>query len=69
MTVFWDIKPYSLVELHRSVLPPLSGQSTSEMSVNLYQTTWRGNPEDSHPEHLLSEAFLLVYFALKLDLY
>jgi hypothetical protein len=42
----------------RCVLPPSSGRwwitlmmevaSTSEMSVNFYQTTWHNNPEDSH---------------------
>jgi hypothetical protein len=26
----------------------MEAASTSEMSVNFYQTTWRYNPEDSH---------------------
>jgi hypothetical protein len=26
----------------------MEAASTSEMSVNFYQTTWRSNPEDSH---------------------
>jgi hypothetical protein len=26
----------------------MEAASTSEMSVNFYQTTWRNNPEDSH---------------------
>jgi hypothetical protein len=26
----------------------MEAASTSETSVNLYQTTWRNNPEDSH---------------------
>jgi hypothetical protein len=26
----------------------MESASTSEMSVNFYQTTWRCNPEDSH---------------------
>jgi hypothetical protein len=32
-------------ELHH---PDDEAASTSEMSVNFYQTTWRNNPEDSH---------------------
>jgi hypothetical protein len=26
----------------------IEAASTSEMSVNFYQATWRNNPEDSH---------------------
>jgi hypothetical protein len=26
----------------------MEAASTSEMSVNFYETTWRKNPEDSH---------------------
>jgi hypothetical protein len=26
----------------------MEAASTSETSVNIYQTTWRNNPEDSH---------------------
>jgi hypothetical protein len=26
--------------------------NTSEMSVSIYQTTWRSIPEDSHLEHI-----------------
>jgi hypothetical protein len=64
MTVFWDVAPCSLVEtdwmFQRCLLPPLSrwwgwwltpmmeAVSTSEMSVNFHQITWRSITEDSH---------------------
>jgi hypothetical protein len=35
----------------------MDAASTSETSVNFYQTTWRNNPEDSH--HLELEIFFL----------
>jgi hypothetical protein len=38
MTVFWDVLGGEMME----------AASTSEMSVNFYQTTRRNNPEDSH---------------------
>jgi hypothetical protein len=34
--------------IQRYLLPPSSGRSPSETSANLYQTTRRYNPEDSH---------------------
>jgi hypothetical protein len=37
MAVFWDVATCSVME----------AASTSERSVNFYQTTWRNNPEDS----------------------
>jgi hypothetical protein len=56
MTVFGVVAPCSLVEVYRRLLAPSSGRSlialmmeaasTSEMSVNFYQTTRRNNPED-----------------------
>jgi hypothetical protein len=36
MAVFWDV---ALM---------MEAASTSETSVNFYQTTWRYNPDDSH---------------------
>jgi glycyl-tRNA synthetase alpha subunit len=57
MTTFWDVTPCSLVEVYRSFIGAcclhhqalmMEAVSTSETSVNFYQTT-RGNiPEDSH---------------------
>jgi hypothetical protein len=40
--VFWVVAPCSLVALM------MEAASTSEKSVNFYQTTRRNNPEDSH---------------------
>jgi hypothetical protein len=59
MAVFWDVAPCSLVGINRQLLlPPSSGRcsdalmmeavSTFEMSFNIYQTTRRNIPEDSH---------------------
>jgi hypothetical protein len=48
MAVFWDVVPCSLVEV---ITLMIEAASTSEMSVNFYQTTWRKNPEDSHLQH------------------
>jgi hypothetical protein len=45
MTVFWVVAPYSLVEV---IALMMEAASTSEISVNFYQTTWYNNPEDSH---------------------
>jgi hypothetical protein len=60
MTVFWDGAPCGLVEVYRrfrgaccSIIratdyPDDEAASTSETSVNFYQTTRRYIPEDSH---------------------
>jgi hypothetical protein len=55
MTVFWDVVPRSLVKIDRhfkgaKVLTAsiMRAISTSEMSVNFYQTARRNIPEDSH---------------------
>jgi hypothetical protein len=34
--------------LRRAIALMMEAASTSETSVNFYQTTWRNNPEDSH---------------------
>jgi hypothetical protein len=34
--------------LSASIIALMMAASTSETPVNLYQTTWRNNPEDSH---------------------
>jgi hypothetical protein len=62
IAVFWDVAPYSLVQISRrfrgagclhdqdvSIHPlMLEAAGTSETSVNFYQTTRSNNPEDSH---------------------
>jgi hypothetical protein len=60
MTVFWVVEPCSLVEAYRRfsiacsfhhqgiISLMMDAASTSETSVNIYQTTRRNNPEDSH---------------------
>jgi hypothetical protein len=55
MTVFWDVATCSLVEVYRrfrgaycDIALMMEAESTSETSVNFYQTTRRNNPEDSH---------------------
>jgi hypothetical protein len=55
MTVFWDVAPRSLVEIYwhfrGTYCPHHQGDeavSTSEISVNFYQTTRLNIPEDSH---------------------
>jgi hypothetical protein len=46
MTVFWDVAPCSLVEVSLLIALMMEAESTSETSVNFYQTTRRNNPED-----------------------
>jgi hypothetical protein len=81
MTVFWDFAPCSLVEsllsFQRCLLPPSSRRlialmmeaSTSETSVNFYQTTRRNISEVRHlhtrrrenpKSHPVINLFLLV---------
>jgi hypothetical protein len=58
MTVFWDVAQQRLVEayrryrsayrLHYQGAVMMEAASTSETSVNFYQTTRRNIPEDSH---------------------
>jgi hypothetical protein len=49
ITVFWDVAPCSLVEvIIRAIALMMDAASTSETSVNFYQTTQRNIPEDSH---------------------
>jgi hypothetical protein len=46
-----DVAPCSLVEIYRSfrlIALMMEAVSTSETSVNFYQTTGRNAPEDSH---------------------
>jgi hypothetical protein len=52
MVVFWVVAPCSLVEVYRRFKGAcclyIRAMSTSETSVNIYQTTRCNNPEDSH---------------------
>jgi hypothetical protein len=53
MTIFWDIAPCNLVEVNRRLRGAVialikEAVSTSETSVNFYETTRRNYPEDSH---------------------
>jgi hypothetical protein len=43
MVIFWVVAPCSLVEVYQR----FEAANTSEMSVNLYQTTWHNNPEET----------------------
>jgi hypothetical protein len=64
VTVFWDVVPCSPVKftdvsevLAASIMKVIialmkEAGSTSEMSVNFYQTTWCNIPEDSHLQFL-----------------
>jgi hypothetical protein len=47
MTAFSDVAPCSLVEVYRLIALMMEAASTSETSVNFYQTTRRKNPEKS----------------------
>jgi hypothetical protein len=49
MTVFWVIASCFLVEV---IALMMEAASTSETSVNFYQTTRRNNPEDSHLQEI-----------------
>jgi hypothetical protein len=47
--VFWDVAPCSLLEIDRRFIAlMMEAVSTSETSVNSYETTGRNIPEDNH---------------------
>jgi hypothetical protein len=48
MAVFRAVAPCSLVEVYRRITLITEAASTSETSINFYQTTRRKNPEDNH---------------------
>jgi hypothetical protein len=67
MTVFWNFVPFSLVEIYRRFTGAcylidliMEAVSTSETSVNIYQTTRRNIPEDSHSQFFLNSSVLLT---------
>jgi hypothetical protein len=60
MAVFWVVAPCSLVEVYRRfegtcsiIALMIQAASTSETSVNFYQTTRLYKPEDSHFHDLM----------------
>jgi hypothetical protein len=64
MAVVWVVAPCTVVEVYRRFRGACyihhqgdQAASTSETSVNIHQTTWRNNPEDSHRENLKSHLF------------
>jgi hypothetical protein len=48
MAVFWVAVPCSLVDGLAMIVLMMEAASTSQTSVNLYHTTRRYKPEDSH---------------------
>jgi hypothetical protein len=63
ITVFWDVVPCSVVDVYWRITGQwvlialmLDAASTSETSVNFYQTTRRNIPEDSHLPRYVSVA-------------
>jgi hypothetical protein len=56
MAVFWVVAPCILIEVYRRFRGACclhhQGESSSETSVNFYQTTRCNNPKDSHPHGL-----------------
>jgi hypothetical protein len=52
MVVFWVVAPCSLAEVYRrfrgAIALMMEAASTSETSVNVYQTAWRNNSEHSN---------------------
>jgi hypothetical protein len=76
MTVFWDGSPCSLVEVYRCfrgacydellIALMMETASTSETSINFYQTTRRNIPEDSHLHFATVRTWNLTNFQLVL---
>jgi hypothetical protein len=71
MAVFWIIAPCSLVEVYHRQGDDgrlmMEAASTSEMSVNFYQTARRNNPEDSHLHQRVHKSPQLVPFLKQLN--
>jgi hypothetical protein len=69
--IVWIVAPCSVIEVYRRFRgsyylhhrPDDGGTSISEISENVYQTTRRNNPEDSHVHNLRREN--LKYHELK----
>jgi hypothetical protein len=65
--VFWQKFTDVLETFVVSIIRAMEAASTSETSVNFYQTTLRNNPEDSHlhtrrHENLKTQLFLFHFF-------
>jgi hypothetical protein len=60
MAVFWVVVPCRTISLMTEAA------STSETSVNFYQTTRRYNPEDSHLQCTTSPA-ICYYFSIAIN--
>jgi hypothetical protein len=62
MTVFWDVAPCSLVEIDRRFRGAMmEAVTTSETSVNFYQTTRHNIPEDSRIQDSNSRKYGSIY--------
>jgi hypothetical protein len=68
MAVFWDVAPCSLVDTDRSLRETYclhrkgaATESSSETSVNIYQTTRCNIPEDSHLQGRLASQFVVSH--------
>jgi hypothetical protein len=53
IAVFWDVEPWYLVDTDRQIALIVEEVSSSETSVNIYQTTRCNILEDSQLETLL----------------
>jgi hypothetical protein len=51
-----------MIKMHAVIAPMLEASSTSEVSVNFYQTTWHNNPEDSHLQNAYGCGNLFVSY-------
>jgi hypothetical protein len=77
MAVFWIVAPCSLAEVYRrsrgAIALMMEAERTSETFVNVYQTTRRYKPEDSHlltqrRENLKSYNVIYTLLFIKLSL-
>jgi hypothetical protein len=69
MTVFWDVAPSSLAEIDRHFRGACSlmmaAVSTSETSINFYETTRRNIPEDGHLQQWKGALQIRMHVILK----
>jgi hypothetical protein len=74
-TAFWDVASCSLVEVYRPVIAlMMETSSTSETSVNFYQSIRRNNPQDSHlhtrrRENLKPHKFKIIHMLTDIQTY
>jgi hypothetical protein len=67
MAVFWVVAPCSLVEVYRLIALMMKAASTSEMSVNIYQTTRHNTSEESHLHTHCCENLKSNFLSLLID--